>query len=186
MITRPFSKTIIFGFSWILKRQTKQKYRSVSSQIHSESEVKICFDFFICNFLQFKDREWLKTLEMLPVSDAIYAMRFSNTMADVVDWIFFDVYKIASHFPLEVSVFAFILSSTEVNAYEFDDPVEWAQQRVNITAKFQNKSTRDNLQGLKLKCGLAVKCLLISSNWIFKKNENILYLDCLSREIYIS
>lgn len=97
---------------------------------------------------------------MLPVSDAIYAMCFSNTMDNstvaVIDWILFDVYKIASHFPLEVSVFAFILNSTVVNAHEFDDPVEWAQQRVNVMAKFQSKSTRDNLQGLRLKCGLVV------------------------------
>lgn len=91
---------------------------------------------------------------MLPVSDAIYAMRYGP--AAVIGWILFDVYKIASQFSLEVSVFAFILSSIEVNALEFDDPVEWAQQRVNVMEKFQSKSTRDNLQGLKLKCGLVV------------------------------
>lgn len=92
-------------------------------------------------------------------------MHLSNTMDNstnaVVDWILFDIYKIASHFPLEVSVFAFILSSTEVNAHEFDDPVKWARQRVHVTAKFQSKSTRDNLHGLKIKCGLVVSVVLI-------------------------
>lgn len=93
-------------------------------------------------------------------------MRFSNgtdafannniNMTAAIDWILFDVYKIASHFPLEVSVFAFVFGSTEVSALEFENSWSWAQRRVNVTAKFQSKSTRDDLQGLKLKCGLVV------------------------------
>lgn len=111
------------------------------------------------------DQAWLITLDMLPVSDVIYAIpNTNNKWNSTIDWIFFDIYKIAPNFPLEISIFAFIYNSNAVEIDEYDCPWKWAWQRVSVTPKFQSKSTRDDLKGLQLRCGLVVgaQCLLRS------------------------
>lgn len=92
---------------------------------------------------------------MLPISNVIYAKRTNNT-SEIIEWILFEVYKVAPTFPLDISIFANVLKSNAVQANEYEQRWLWAWQRVNVTEKFQSKSTRDDLKGLKLTCGLAV------------------------------
>lgn len=93
---------------------------------------------------------------MLPISEAMLAKSFSDQSDGIIDWILFDVYKIAPDFPLDVSVYGYILkennAANEINSI-YQEPVA---KRIRVTDKFQSKSTRDDLMGLKLKCGLVV------------------------------
>lgn len=83
---------------------------------------------------------------MLPISEAIFAKKFHRSNSDI-DWILFDVYKIAPDYPLEVSVYG----------YTFDvSTMPFHGDRIEITEKFRSKSARDNLKGLTLTCGLVV------------------------------
>lgn len=90
---------------------------------------------------------------MLPISEAMFAKRFRNTSNSNIDWILFDVYKIAPHYPLEVSIYGYVFNEkiNEISNYQTT-----YFQRLQVTDKFSSKSNRDNLKGLHLKCGLVV------------------------------
>lgn len=96
---------------------------------------------------------WLSTLDMLPISEAMFAKKFHNSNSSV-DWILFDVYKVASDFPLQVSTYGYIFNkSTNIDS----NPTNLRDcDRLRTTDKFRSKSVRDDLQGLKLTCGKAV------------------------------
>lgn len=99
-------------------------------------------------------QQWLSALNMLPISESMFAKKFENIdTGSSINWVLFDIYKIAAHFPLEVSIYGYIFSETE-----------YPTQRLQITDKFLSKSTRDDLKGLQLKCGLAVCTQLDSHN----------------------
>lgn len=97
---------------------------------------------------------------MLPISDVIFAKKSQDSNSGDggigigIEWILYDVYKIASDFPLEISTYGHIFDN-EVNT-----PMKYAQQRLKITNKFLSKSTRDDLKGLKLTCARVV-CVYI-------------------------
>lgn len=86
---------------------------------------------------------------MLPISNAIYAKNLTTDSNSNIDWILFDVYKIAPDFPLEVSIYGHI--STENQTSNNIVP-----ERFKLADKFLSKSTRDDLKGLELTCGLGV------------------------------
>lgn len=117
---------------------------------------------------QSNHQQWLSKLDMLPISEAMFAKRFKSNSELLIDWILFDVYKIAASFPLVVSVYGFIHSNKTgvFKGDEFPTSNQLTQntidQRIQITDKFQSKSVRDDLQGLKLKCGLVV-CILVTN-----------------------
>lgn len=92
---------------------------------------------------------------MGPISEVIFAKHWINSYN--VEWILFDVYKIALHYPLEVSKFGIVLAEISDTAVEYQCPLDWLNQRLKIAKKFQSKSTRNDLKGLKLKCGLVVR-----------------------------
>lgn len=109
-------------------------------------------------------KQWLSTLDMLPVSEAMFAKKFHDSNASI-DWILYDVYKVAPDFPLQVSTYGYIFNaSTNINS----NPIDLrAGARLQTTDKFRSKSVRDDLQGLQLTCGKAVKRHFISfiSGW---------------------
>lgn len=142
----------------------------VDSQESNETDISVGksnkSNYLLINILfeiQRDNQQWLSTLDMLPVSDAVYATPNSN---ETIDWTLFDVYKIAPHFPLEISIFAYVFNSIEVEAKEGKNPLEWARARISVTAKFQSKSTRNDLKGLKLKCGLVVSISVFINNFM--------------------
>lgn len=115
--------------------------------------------FILSAFIQIpitqSDRqEWLSTLDMLPISEAIYAKSYGNGSDLIIDWILFDVYKIASDFPLEVSVYGYIFNENITIDEESEQSA--ITPRFRLADKFLSKSTRDDLRGLRLKCGLVV------------------------------
>lgn len=77
---------------------------------------------------------------MLAISEVIYAKR------NKLNWILFDIYKIASDFPINVSVFG------AINGIE----------QVQLLMAATTGSRRRNLQGLIIPCGLAVNNILFS------------------------
>ncbi|XP_031620817.1 glutamate receptor ionotropic, delta-2-like isoform X2 [Contarinia nasturtii] len=92
---------------------------------------------------------------MLPISEAMFAKRFRNISDPAIDWILFDIYKIAPHFPLEVSIYGHVFNKNtiiNVNADNKMTKTQWIQ----VTDKFTSKSNRDDLMGLQLKCGLVI------------------------------
>lgn len=99
--------------------------------------------------MQENQQKWLGTLDMLPISDAIFAKKY-HVANSGIDWILYDVYKIASDFPLEISTFGHILDN-EVNT-----AMEYESQRLRTANKFLSKSTRDDLKGLQLTCARVV------------------------------
>lgn len=86
---------------------------------------------------------------MLPISDVIFAKKLHDTNSGI-DWILYDVYKIATDFPLEISTYGHIYDNEVATAIKFP------YQRLKITEKFLSKSTRDDLKGLKLTCARVV------------------------------
>lgn len=93
---------------------------------------------------------------MLPISEAIFAKSYKNTSDFNIDWILFDVYKIAPHYPLEVSTYGYIFNENIISDEENEVWQSFTTQRFRLADKFLSKSTRDDLKGLKLKCGLVV------------------------------
>lgn len=94
---------------------------------------------------------------MLPLSEVKFAKSMSNDSASMfMDWILFDVYKIAPDFPLEVSVYGYVFNKNTIDYENLAKPQDAIYERIKITDKFQSKSTRNDLMGLKLKCGLVV------------------------------
>lgn len=125
---------------------------------------------------------------MLPISDVKFAKSINNKSN--IDWILFDVYKIAPHYPLEVSIYGYVFN--EHTVFNIKNPVYQTieMQRVRIADKFLNKSLRDNLKGLKLTCGLVV-CIhylnVIKSHLIiFSLFHTVKYSVHISRTVYIS
>lgn len=111
---------------------------------------------------------------MLPNSDVTFAKKFYNSNSNI-GWTLYDIYKIASDFPLEISTYAHILVD------EATTPVKYTFQRLKIMDKFFSKSTRDDLKGLKLRCARVVcthlffrhiAFLIIGKKKIFEKNKN--------------
>lgn len=94
---------------------------------------------------------------MFPISDVIFAKKFHDTNSGI-DWILYDVYKIATEFTLEISTYGHIYFDNEATT-----AIKSAYQRLKITDKFLSKSTRDDLKGLKLTCARVV-CM---HNFIF-------------------
>lgn len=81
---------------------------------------------------------------MLPISDVIFAKRLHNANFCDIDYILYDVYKISTDFPLEISAYGHIILNDE------------AANAIKIMDKFLRKSTRDDLKGLKLTCARVV------------------------------
>lgn len=97
----------------------------------------------------------LDTLDIFPISEVIYAKRIRNET--LVNWLLYDVYKVAPNYPLQVSLFAHLMAEE----YLEDDSLNATcpmnrNARVILAEKFLRKSTRDDLQGLRIKCGRAV------------------------------
>lgn len=90
---------------------------------------------------------------MLPVSESVYTERHINMSDESVDWILFDVYKIAPNFPLEISELGRISDEKSIADYDV------ATTYMEVGSRFYNKSSRDDLKGLKIKCGLVVSIL---------------------------
>lgn len=90
-------------------------------------------------------------LDMLPISDVIFAKKNPNASSCGIDWILYDVYKIAHDFPLEISTYGHIMSNNEAK-----EAIKYPYQQLKIMDKFLSKSTRDDLKGLKLTCARVV------------------------------
>lgn len=99
---------------------------------------------------------------MLPISEVIFAYRHVNSFDDNIDWILYDVYKIASQFPLEMLMYGNIFNKFALNDRDQRCSADCTQNCIVIEKKFLNKSIRDDLKGLKLKCGLVV-CIFFFS-----------------------
>lgn len=70
-------------------------------------------------------------------------------------WLLFDVYKVAAKYPLEISLFATIFAEEDAtDPYKADFAHKYNNESLRITDKFQRKSTRLDLKGLSLDCGL--------------------------------
>lgn len=137
-------------------------------------------------------QQWLSALNMLPISESIFVKKFQNIdTGSNINWILFDVYKIAADFPLEVSIYGYIFNETIINSTNNEHST---QQRLQITDKFLSKSTRDDLKGLQLKCGLAVCIHTQDAPQSTRDIVTITYLiivhcthtDCISGKIHVS
>lgn len=93
------------------------------------------------------------------MSEAIFARRSDND--STVKWTLYDVYKIAPNYPLEISLFGHLLFENYMQTAGLDPicPAEMNDNRLILTKKFLSKSTRDDLKGLTLTCGLVVSIL---------------------------
>lgn len=117
-------------------------------------------------------QQWLIALDMLPISEVMFAQKSSSTNSESgIDWILYDVYKIASDFPLEISIYGLIFSKN--TTIESNEAFEFPEQRLEIDAKFLSKSTRDDLKGVQLKCGFVV-CIAIA---LFIINLHMLFIN---------
>lgn len=99
---------------------------------------------------------------MLPISEAIFAKSYGNVSNTDIDWILFDVYKIAPNFPLEVSIYGHVFAENILKDGENTTSQIVFSQRFKLADKFLSKSTRDDLKGLKLTCGLGVSFSIFS------------------------
>lgn len=84
--------------------------------------------------------EIIHSLNIFPISEVLVVQCEANGCR------FFDVYKIASDFPFEISLFATI------------HDVSSAKNDLRLTSKFLNKLTRKNMRGLRLRCAFVVRC----------------------------
>lgn len=107
--------------------------------------------------MQLMHHEWLTTLDMLPISDAKFAKSISNNSDSTIEWVLFDIYKVASHFPLEVATYGYILNNNTIINIQNPAYQTIETQRIRIADKFLSKSLRDDLKGLRLTCGLVVR-----------------------------
>lgn len=82
---------------------------------------------------------------MLPISDVIFGKKENQS-----HWVLYDIYKIAIGRPLEVNVFGTIFALNTEN----ETDIEGTSTRLSY--QFQGKSSRLNLQGISLNCGLVV------------------------------
>lgn len=97
----------------------------------------------------------LQTWDILPISEVIFAKRMSNDAP--VKWSLYDVYKIASTYPLQISLFGRLMLEHCAEAVHSESGcTENRNTRLILNEKFLKKSTRDDLQGLTLSCGLVV------------------------------
>lgn len=115
----------------------------------------------------------------------MFAKRFRNN-----SWILYDVYKIAPHFPLEISIYGYLFNENNTMNVENAIYQTAETQRIRISDKFSSKSVRNDLKGLKLRCGLGVCEILIAKKFLITfPHFNYVYskilLDCLSWEIYV-
>lgn len=101
-------------------------------------------------------QKWLNTLDMLLLSDAKFAKSVSNSSGSSIDWILFDVYKVAPHFPLEISAYGYVFNRNTIANIKNSIYQTAETARVRIADKFLSKSVRDDLKGLRLTCGLVV------------------------------
>lgn len=80
-----------------------------------------------------------------------------NSKDTMVKWMLYDVYKIASKYPLQITLFGYIMFENYLETVDFDSTCsENRNARLIMADKFLSKSTRDDLQGLTLSCGLVV------------------------------
>lgn len=106
---------------------------------------------------------------MLPISNVIFAKSYTNESNSNIDWILFDIYKIATIFPLEVSIYGYIFLENTLGDDKNQTSNRFASERFMLADKFLSKSTRDDLKGLQLTCGLGVRIF-------FGKNSQSLIL----------
>lgn len=83
---------------------------------------------------------------MLTSSEVIYAKRSSTNLTD---WHLLDIYKVAPHFPMNVSLFGNVNSEMSIGAHQKSNEVE-------LAVRPTTGSRRGNLQGLIIPCGLVV------------------------------
>lgn len=100
-------------------------------------------------------QDWLITLDMLPISELVYTKRFANdTEQSPLFWMLFDVYKIAPQYPLEMSKIGRIINEPSVSNYGV---ANWpSPYDIDMEPRFYNKSVRNDLMGLRIRCGLVV------------------------------
>lgn len=105
----------------------------------------------------------MNLLDILPVSELVYAKRYYNISH--IKWLLYDVYRIASNYPLIISLLGtisekdnIINNDTNENAecVDSDKILEMMNVELKITDKFQSEVTRKDLQGVQLKCGFVV------------------------------
>lgn len=127
---------------------------------------------------------------IFPISEVIFAKKQSSESN--LNWLLFDVYKVAENWPLEISIFARILNDHNV----LDSQCALSNYKndknglLQITNKFQKKSTRLDLKGLALDCGLVVSVFFFFGKSCQSKLNTCNYfsngIDSLPRKIYIS
>lgn len=88
---------------------------------------------------QSKTKTFLQPLDILPISQVLVIR------CGTLKCLLFDVYKIASDFPLEISLFG----SIDLRPSE--------DSRILVEATFLKKLTRKNFRGLALRCVLVVR-----------------------------
>lgn len=90
-------------------------------------------------------------MDILPISEVIFAKKLNS---DIIQWQLFDLYKIASDFPLKVLPFGTLeISTVDGNECEAEIPSE---SILKVTARVTTGSRRKDLEGLKIPCGLVV------------------------------
>lgn len=99
-------------------------------------------------------RNQLNQMGIFPISEVMFANK--QPPASNLSWLLFDVYKVAANFPLEISVYAKIFNDYEDLDNQWLNNKNWL---IEIADKFRNKSTRLDLKGLALDCGLVVSNL---------------------------
>lgn len=112
-----------------------------------ESEIDATNTSFreMANF-QLAYKKDIEDLIMLPVSQVMYAKQQKWKMGK--QWWLYDIYKISPNSSLEISLFG----TMTLNSFAYDEVLT----PLRITDKFQSASTRKNLKGLILRCGLVV------------------------------
>lgn len=98
---------------------------------------------------------------MLPISEVMFAKTYKNdseesNSEEAIDWILYDVYKVAPRFPLQVSIYGYLFNEAAALPWNNPEPISSEPQRIRITDKFLSKSARDDLQGLQIRCGYGV------------------------------
>lgn len=131
----------------------------------------------------------LGLLNILPISEVIVAKRKNvNATIKTAKWFLYDVYRIASNYPLEISLFGQIMNDVnDTNIMDAECLTKEKNNKLSVTKKFLSKSTRDDLKGLTLTCGLVVS--IKRCNIFFGSNLLLSFIhdkDSISGNIHIS
>lgn len=92
-------------------------------------------------------------LGIFPISEVMFARKQSPALNTSYKWVLFDIYKIAAGWPLQISRFAYIFNENNKANSEL---TPHRDNQLILSDKFVRKSTRLDLKGLALDCGLVV------------------------------